>query len=222
MMRTDPDRLADGFDLARLREVAEYPLRAWLFGTTYYAANDATSRFRPPSLPTRYLPDRQAWIARRGGRGRWIATLAGGNNQEAHNQNNLGHVNVWLDERPVFIDPGNMESVSDALADARYTYLSARSNGHNCLEFNDFEQVSAAGTDAAFLARDGGTADGHGRDQRRPRSLWREVGVGHRFHRFRGLTQIQKEIRPYVRESDSKTTRRQRRSPPLEICVNPL
>jgi hypothetical protein len=98
----------------------------------------STPKFPTPE-PSRYLPDQQAAIFTAGG---MHVTLAGGNNAEAHNHNDLGHVNVWVDDTLVLFDMAAPHYSADFFGPRRYTYLSASSRGHSCPIINGCEQLS--------------------------------------------------------------------------------
>jgi hypothetical protein len=87
--------------------------------------------------PHRRLPDQQVAIFRARAAGReLIATLAGGDNGVSHNHNDVGHVNLWADGRPVLVDLGCPDYTADFFGPNRYTHLSAGSEGHNVARVN--------------------------------------------------------------------------------------
>ncbi len=95
-----------------------------------------------PALPTpasaNHLPDQQAVVF---SDGRMQISLAGGHNDEAHNHNDLGHVNLWLDDQLILLDMGAPVYSADFFGPKRYTYLSASSRGHACPVINEQEQL---------------------------------------------------------------------------------
>ncbi len=114
----------------------------------------------PKSQPATLLEDQQVAILRSGtgdgggggeptggGGRRIIATLGGGHNAENHNHNDLGHVMVIVDGRPVIPDLGRPAYTTDFFGPNRYRYLAASSRGHCCPVVNGHEQ--RPGADAA-------------------------------------------------------------------------
>jgi hypothetical protein len=81
-------------------------------------------------------------------RGELIAALTGGNNDERHNHNDLGHFVVALAGEFIIPDFGAPSPYpGDFFGPRRYTYLAASSRGHCCPVVNGCEQ--RAGPDAS-------------------------------------------------------------------------
>jgi len=124
------------------------------FGVPY--ARDFTTALRSVSAPeaepsppepasakirTQYLPDQQVAILRAPTkRGELICALSGGNNDERHNHNDLGHFIVALDGQIVIPDLGAPHYKTDFFGAKRYTYLTASSRGHNVFLVGEHEQ----------------------------------------------------------------------------------
>lgn len=96
----------------------------------------------PAVLPTppaaRYIPDQQAAIVEDGP---LLITLAGGNNAEAHNHNDLGHFCLWHHHQLIIPDLGAPHYTADFFGPQRYDYLSASSRGHCCPIINGQAQI---------------------------------------------------------------------------------
>lgn len=98
----------------------------------------------PPVL----LADQQTGIIRAAtNAGPMIACLSGGSNAERHNHNDVGQFLVFLDGIQRVVDLGAPHYVNDFFGPKRYTYMPARSMGHNVPLINGYEQF--AGKEAA-------------------------------------------------------------------------
>ena len=112
---------------------------------------DPEPRPLPEPEPVRYLPDQQVGIFRSG---RMHVTLTGGNNKEAHNHNDLGHVNVWVDKDLIIPDLGGPFYTGDFFSPNRYKYLSASSRGHCCPIIDGTEQIAGLEAQGKQVALD--------------------------------------------------------------------
>ncbi len=83
---------------------------------------------------------------------RVIACLSGGDNNERHNHNDLGHFTLAVDGKIVLPDLGAPVYRNDFFGPKRYTYLSASSRGHCCPIVDGYEQ--RPGKDAAAILLD--------------------------------------------------------------------
>jgi len=107
----------------------------------------------PPARPVVWLVDQHAAIFRRNvGSADWLASLAGGHNGEAHNHNDVGHVNLWVDGEEVLIDLGCPVYTTDIFGPRRYTYLATASLGHNVPVIASHAQASGGEAAARMLA----------------------------------------------------------------------
>ena len=102
----------------------------------------------PPAPPARLLRDQQiAIFQRRLDDGHVISvSLEGGNNAENHNHNDLGTIQIWINDRPVIAELGLPVYTADFFTDKRYTYLVVNSDGHCCPTING--QMQRPGRDA--------------------------------------------------------------------------
>jgi hypothetical protein len=95
----------------------------------------------PPTL----LEDQQTGIVHtRTGAGPMIVCLSGGSNAERHNHNDVGQFLVILNGEQRVIDLGMPGYVADFFGPKRYTYMAARSMGHNVPVINGQEQFAGA------------------------------------------------------------------------------
>ncbi len=69
-------------------------------------------------------------------------SLKGGNNNEPHNHNDLGHFSLFSGNTPVIIDAGVGTYSKINFSDLRYTLWNTRGNGHNAPVFGEYEQIS--------------------------------------------------------------------------------
>lgn len=101
------------------------------------------------AAPAQRLDDQQTAIFRASTpRGELLATLSGGDNAERHNHNDLGHINLALNQEWILVDMGAPQGyTADFFGPKRYEYLLASSRGHNCPLIGGHEQ--RAGKDAA-------------------------------------------------------------------------
>ena len=99
----------------------------------------------------RYSPVSEAWMPgiqvvtaragdRRGNRRGLFFSAKGGDNHESHNHNDVGSFVLFLDGRPVIIDPGVEEYTSKTFSEDRYTIWTMRSAYHNLPVINGSEQ----------------------------------------------------------------------------------
>lgn len=114
---------------------------------------EAVPPWPPASRPLIWLADQHAAILRhQTGDTRWLLSLAGGHNAEAHNHNDVGHVNVWLHDTPVLIDIGKPDYTADMFGPRRYTYLANNSFGHNVPLIGGHAQRTGRDAGAVILA----------------------------------------------------------------------
>lgn len=124
-------------------------------GTEYFedarAARGSSARLPAENKRTltSYLEDQQVAILREPTpKGELIVCLSGGNNQERHNHNDLGHFVVALDGKIIVPDLGAPVYKSDFFGANRYKYITASSRGHCCPLIGEHEQrtgLEAAG-----------------------------------------------------------------------------
>lgn len=102
----------------------------------------------PRHEPARLLLDQQVAIFQRSLHGRTVScTIEGGHNAENHNHNDLGTIQLWINDGVLIPDLGKPEYTSDFFGPKRYTYLVPSSGGHCCPLVNGHEQ--RPGRDAA-------------------------------------------------------------------------
>jgi hypothetical protein len=107
-----------------------------------------TSADAPPAL----LTDQQTGIVRTATpAGPMIVCLSGGSNAERHNHNDVGHFLVFLNGTQRVVDLGAPHYVSDFFSAKRYTYMPARSRGHNVPVINGQEQYAGGETYGKIL-----------------------------------------------------------------------
>lgn len=78
----------------------------------------------------------------------------GGDNDEAHNHNDLGHFILHLNKKPVFIDLGAPLYTRDYFSDGRYQVIQASSRGHSVPLINNNEQKSGPEHRAPLIVND--------------------------------------------------------------------
>ncbi|MDT8717548.1 heparinase II/III family protein [Clostridium sp. 19966] len=94
------------------------------------------------TLGSYYFSESQWVVDRKIKNGRFSAFAAkGGNNDEPHNHNDLGHFILHNNGENIFIDIGAPEYVKDYFRDeTRYSFLAAASLGHSVPEINHHQQ----------------------------------------------------------------------------------
>lgn len=126
-----------------------YPIRVIWSLLCSRALRDSPLRYRPVS--DAWMPGIQVITARAGGRGEGsrgdrddrhelVFSAKGGDNHESHNHNDVGSFVLFLDGRPVIIDPGVGEYTAKTFSDERYTIWTMRSACHNLPVMDGFEQ----------------------------------------------------------------------------------
>ncbi|WP_181593093.1 heparinase II/III family protein [Paenibacillus sp. YN15] len=99
-----------------------------------------------------WLPAVQVMTAREqagSSKGLYVA-VKGGHNDESHNHNDIGQISVYLDGRPVLIDPGVGVYTAQTFSPRRYDIWTMGSSCHNVPIVNGFGQL--AGRD--YMAQD--------------------------------------------------------------------
>jgi hypothetical protein len=93
---------------------------------------DAVAQPGQPAGRRRWLADQQvAVFETRAADRSLVVSLAGGHNAMSHNHNDVGDVNLWVDQQPVLIDLGAPRYTADFFSGRRYEYTTASSRGHN-------------------------------------------------------------------------------------------
>ncbi|ADL51264.1 heparinase II/III domain-containing protein [Clostridium cellulovorans] len=89
-----------------------------------------------------YFKESQWLVDRRNINGNFVAFAAkGGNNDEPHNHNDLGHFILHYKNENIFMDLGSPEYLKEYFNDkTRYDFLTASSLGHSVPVINDSEQ----------------------------------------------------------------------------------
>lgn len=104
-----------------------------------------------------YYPETQTAVLRNT-KG-WILAPKGGNNGESHNHNDVGSFVLFINECPIFVDPGSGTYGKTTFGPQRYTAnWQMRSEGHNLVTVNgifekDGEKMAASGTKCDLNAR---------------------------------------------------------------------
>ena len=70
----------------------------------------------------------------------WYVGAKGGNNGESHGHHDLGSALVFVDQIPVFIDPGVAQYVKETFGPLRYTLWYMQTEWHNTAMPNGFKQ----------------------------------------------------------------------------------
>ena len=74
-------------------------------------------------------------------RGRYIMAAKAGNNGESHNHNDVGSAILYVNSKPVFIDPGVGSYTKDSFGSNRYTIWLNQSDWHNLPLVNGCSQI---------------------------------------------------------------------------------
>ena len=90
-----------------------------------------------PLLKDVWLPDLQIMTARRGST---FVAVKGGHNGESHNHNDVGSFIVYMDGKPLFIDPGVGEYTAKTFSNSRYEIWTMQSGYHNLPQINGTDQ----------------------------------------------------------------------------------
>lgn len=86
----------------------------------------------------------------------WFFAAKGGNNNEAHNHNDVGSFILYCNDKPVFIDTGPEEYCAKTFSDKRYEIWTMQSDYHNLPKINGISQKDGAEYKAdGFVCRDG-------------------------------------------------------------------
>lgn len=117
------------------------------FGTGDKLATLLDYFFKLPSAPEKeprkklpavsFWPDRLGIIRNAEG---FSAAIKGGNNQEMHNHNDLGHFTLYYQDKPLVIDLGTGMYSRKNFNDERYTLFYTNGAGHNALCFGEYMQ----------------------------------------------------------------------------------
>ena len=70
----------------------------------------------------------------------FFGSIKGGQNNEPHNHNDLGHVTIYYKDAPIIIDVGTGPYSANDFNENRYTLWYTRGNGHNAPIINGIEQ----------------------------------------------------------------------------------
>lgn len=99
-----------------------------------------------------WLPGLELLLARSQDGSGFLVTAKGGHNAESHNHNDVGVFAVYLNKRPVIVDPGKRIYVMGSFSEKRYTpeHWNHTSSHHNLPLFNNVEQ--AAGREFQAMA----------------------------------------------------------------------
>ena len=92
---------------------------------------------REPLLKDVWLPDLQIMTARRA---HLFVAVKGGHNDESHNHNDVGSFIVYVDNKPLFIDPGVGEYTAKTFGKDRYEIWTMQSQYHNLPQVNGCDQ----------------------------------------------------------------------------------
>lgn len=90
-----------------------------------------------PLLKDVWLPDLQIMTARRG---HLFVAMKGGHNGESHNHNDVGSMIVYVNNEPLFIDPGVGEYTAKTFGKDRYDIWTMQSQYHNLPQINGVDQ----------------------------------------------------------------------------------
>ncbi|MGO4496582.1 heparinase II/III family protein [Paenibacillus sp. 2RAB27] len=95
-------------------------------------------------LSDAWLPDLQVMTAREfsgTAEGFYIAAK-GGHNAENHNHNDIGQFIVYLDGKPVLVDPGVGTYTAQTFSEGRYEIWTMQSSYHNLPAINGYQQLA--------------------------------------------------------------------------------
>jgi hypothetical protein len=92
---------------------------------------------REPQPKDVWLPDLQIMTARRGN---LYVAMKGGHNGESHNHNDVGSFLVYINNNPLFIDPGVGEYTAKTFSNDRYSIWTMQSQYHNLPQINGCDQ----------------------------------------------------------------------------------
>ena len=109
-----------------------------------FAHQEITSAETYQPLPRdTFLPDIEVMVARdkAGSTDGYCISAKGGNNNESHNHNDIGHFVVFLDGDPVLIDVGVGEYTAATFGPNRYDIWTMRSDYHNLPTIGDVVQA---------------------------------------------------------------------------------
>ncbi|MBN2451958.1 MAG: heparinase II/III family protein [Lentisphaeria bacterium] len=111
-----------------------------LFGKVPAAAGQAPAA---PHVRDAWLPDLQVMTARsfEGSCAGFFVAAKGGHNAESHNHNDVGNVIVFLDGRPVLVDPGVGTYTAKTFSSRRYEIWTMQSAYHNLPSFGGVQQM---------------------------------------------------------------------------------
>ena len=146
-------RLAETFEIKAFM-LPKSKMRSWDHKTkwavmsrnVFWSLGETNNAFEEIKTGRFYFSESQ-WIIDRwiDDKGRFCAFAAkGGNNDEPHNHNDLGHFIIHLDEERIFCDLGAPEYVKDFFREKRYEFLHAAARGHSVPIINGHEQSAGA------------------------------------------------------------------------------
>ncbi len=118
-----------------------------------HAQNNSSDKSRTPGGNTVYLLPAAQWLICQDGDGNGFAAK-GGNNDENHNHNDIGHFLCVFHGEMLLTDLGAGVYTKDYFSDKRYEILCNRSMGHSVPMINGEEQCAGAGYRADRFAWD--------------------------------------------------------------------
>jgi hypothetical protein len=137
--------LAQRLDLPELRGLApdsDHP-RAGIRGLTWLIRDlhwRETRSAEGPELPNHVWFSGLHWMISRDQASGLVLAIKGGNNQELHNQNDVGSMIVHIDGESLITDPGRGTYTRQYFGPERYTYLVNNSRGHSVPVVAGFDQ----------------------------------------------------------------------------------
>lgn len=130
----DPDLEAFGAFLAEKSGFATSPLSGDV-GSTFYNVFSQADAPAPREIlvPDAWLPDLQVAAARdkEGSQEGFFFAAKGGDNGEQHNHNDVGSFVLYLDGKPVFVDPGVGTYTRETFSGDRFKIWTMQSAYHN-------------------------------------------------------------------------------------------
>ena len=106
-----------------------------------------------PLIKDTWLPNLQIMAARRGDH---FTAFKGGNNGESHNHNDVGSFLVYVNNEPLFIDPGVGEYTAKTFSKSRYEIWTMQSGYHNLPQINGTDQQDGKAFGAKIVSHQNG------------------------------------------------------------------
>ena len=106
-----------------------------------------------PLIKDTWLPNLQIMAARRGDH---FTAFKGGNNGESHNHNDVGSFLVYVNNEPLFIDPGVGEYTAKTFSNSRYEIWTMQSGYHNLPQINGTDQQDGKAFGAKIVRHQNG------------------------------------------------------------------